>query len=77
MRCNKTDIYITRGDTGIFNIEIDLDKLFNITEVKFTVKRSAPGQALISKTNSTGIATTGDLKYISKIESTEDSSKFT
>ena len=77
MRCNNTDIYITRGDTGIFNIEIDLDKLFNITEVKFTVKRSAPSQATISKINATGIATTGDLKYISKTESTEDTSKFT
>jgi hypothetical protein len=77
MRCNNTDIYITRGDTGIFNIEIDLDKLFNITEVKFTVKRSAPSQASILKTNATGIATTGDLKYISKTESTEDTSKNT
>jgi hypothetical protein len=71
MRCNKTDIYITRGDTGFFNIEIELDKLFNITDIRFTVKKNLYAAEIISKTN----ALNGGITQVSKITSPTDNSK--
>jgi len=59
MRCNKTDIYLTRGDTGSFNIEIELDSLFEITDVKFTVKKNAESAPLIQKEIDDGIESEG------------------
>jgi hypothetical protein len=78
MRCNKTDIYITRGDTGFLGIKIDLDNSFLIKNVKFTVKVNPFGAELISKENSTGILETGTtLKYINKYPSLDDNTKDT
>jgi hypothetical protein len=62
MRCNKTDIYLTRGDTGTFNIEIELESLFEITEVKFTVKKNSESEtALIAKEIDDGIILTDEI----------------
>jgi len=71
MRCNKTDIYITRGDTGFFNIEIELSNLFNITDVRFTVKRNSFGAPIIFKSN----VLNGGITKISDGPSLEDSTK--
>jgi hypothetical protein len=55
MRCNKTDIYITRGDSGSFTVEIDLNKDFVIDEITFTVKKNPDSNQLIQKTLDSGI----------------------
>jgi hypothetical protein len=40
MRVKGTDIYLTRGDTAFFTLDVELEEDFEIDKVFFTVKRN-------------------------------------
>jgi len=47
MRVKGTDIYITRGDTAFFTLDVDLDPEFDIDKVFFTVKRNTKTESIV------------------------------
>jgi hypothetical protein len=47
MRVKGTDIYLTRGDTAFFTLDIELEENFDIDKVFFTVKRNIKTENIV------------------------------
>lgn len=47
MKVNGTNIYMTRGDTAFFTLDIEIEENFNIEKVFFTVKRNTKTSQII------------------------------
>lgn len=47
MRVKGTDIYLTRGDTAFFTLDIELEENFDIDKVFFTVKRNTKTETIV------------------------------
>lgn len=47
MRVKGTNIYLTRGDTAFFTLDVELEEEFEIDKVFFTVKRNTKTENIV------------------------------
>ena len=47
MRVKGTDIYLTRGDTAFFTLDVEIDGDYTIDKVFFTVKRNTKTETIL------------------------------
>lgn len=47
MRVKGTNIYLTRGDTAFFTLDVELEQEFEIDKIFFTVKRNTKTENIV------------------------------